>query len=396
MGYTEDVSVTGEKSLKAPAAVTSCLRMYFVDSQGAAFNTDLFTDVYIGLIRGKALAHFDGMRWSAETRANRAPASRAPASHGEGWPAGSGTHSFANLELIREPLTEVLPVPYGVRNLWMFSNSGFTVPKRLKTGEWSDSTIGAYRVRYRAVLDLNESRLPVGSTLEDHPTDDNLFVPAALKSERMLKLAKRLFPEGQDLTAPEKARALGGFFGTGHFGISEGALGESLDTLPTSNAATSGWTELERFLFLRKKGHCELFATAAAMLLRLGGVPTRLVSGFRVSTFPSGGVLSVRSGDAHAWIEYWAPEEGWRPLDVTPRLTMVSSLTGYLREGYETLSNYWYRYIFTFDASRGGDRPASLRLRPWHRWRARKAPSSAPRAGFSPAAASSSSARSSS
>ena len=364
VGYTEDVSVTGEKVLEGSGGGNVVLRMFFVDAQGSAFNTELLTDIFLGLVRGRALSHFDGVNWSAANRANRSPArdgalhapppTTANASANATNQKPNLVHHFANLELVREPLTEVLPVPYGVKNLWMFSNSGFNVPRRFSTGEWADSSAGSFRVRYRAVLDIEESRLPSGSNTADIPTEDNLAVPAALRSERMLKLAKRLFPD-EDASAIDKARALGSFFTGNRFQVSDGTGEDANDASLATAAAgpvTAGWTNLERFLFVRKIGHCELFATATAMLLRLGGVPTRLVSGFRVSHFPSGGVLSVRSGDAHAWVEYWVPGSGWRPLDSTPRLAMPISFVNFFRDRYETLSNYWYRYIFTFDSSR--------------------------------------------
>ncbi|MCB0363159.1 MAG: transglutaminase domain-containing protein, partial [Bdellovibrionales bacterium] len=65
-------------------------------------------------------------------------------------------------------------------------------------------------------------------------------------------------------------------------------------------------TSLEDFLFSKKRGFCEHFAGAMASLLRLSGVPSRVVVGFQ------GGTSSllrdyylVRYLDAHAWVEYW-------------------------------------------------------------------------------------------
>jgi transglutaminase-like putative cysteine protease len=82
---------------------------------------------------------------------------------------------------------------------------------------------------------------------------------------------------------------------------------------------------LAEFLLVKKRGYCEYFATAAAVLLRLQGVPTRYVKGFAVGSqnlFPGRfgvqGHHTVRESDAHAWIEAWIPNEGWVEADPTP------------------------------------------------------------------------------
>ncbi len=73
------------------------------------------------------------------------------------------------------------------------------------------------------------------------------------------------------------------------------------------------------FVFEKKQGWCQYFATAAAVLLRLQGVPTRYVSGFQLRPqLLRGGHYVVRQADAHAWIEAWLPGRGWVEADPTP------------------------------------------------------------------------------
>ena len=73
------------------------------------------------------------------------------------------------------------------------------------------------------------------------------------------------------------------------------------------------------FLFEKKRGYCEYFASAAAVLLRLQGIPCRYVTGFVVQEWNrQGGHFVVREADAHAWIEAYDPERGWIEADPTP------------------------------------------------------------------------------
>ncbi len=78
-----------------------------------------------------------------------------------------------------------------------------------------------------------------------------------------------------------------------------------------------GEQNLETFLFENKKGFCEHFASAAAILLRANGVPSRIIIGFHGGLYnPSGGYFQVRGQDAHAWLEYWNGSS-WKRGDPT-------------------------------------------------------------------------------
>lgn len=82
---------------------------------------------------------------------------------------------------------------------------------------------------------------------------------------------------------------------------------------PTSKDPIAG------FLFETRRGYCEYFASAAALLLRLQGVPTRYVTGFNVRDESLvGRHYAVRESDAHAWVESYIPGSGWREFDPTP------------------------------------------------------------------------------
>jgi transglutaminase superfamily protein len=73
------------------------------------------------------------------------------------------------------------------------------------------------------------------------------------------------------------------------------------------------------FLFEKKRGYCEYFASAAALLLRLQGIPTRYVTGFNVQAGDrADDHYVIRASYAHAWIDAWVEGRGWVEVDPTP------------------------------------------------------------------------------
>jgi protein-glutamine gamma-glutamyltransferase len=76
---------------------------------------------------------------------------------------------------------------------------------------------------------------------------------------------------------------------------------------------------LESFLFSTKQGYCQQFSGAMAMLLRMGGIPARVGSGFTSGTYDASDHRWVATDiDAHAWVEAWFPTYGWVRFDPTP------------------------------------------------------------------------------
>jgi transglutaminase-like putative cysteine protease len=76
---------------------------------------------------------------------------------------------------------------------------------------------------------------------------------------------------------------------------------------------------LEAFLFATKRGYCQQFAGAMALLLRMGGLPARVATGFTSGIFDSADhQYLVSDRDAHAWVEVWFPHYGWVRFDPTP------------------------------------------------------------------------------
>ena len=56
-----------------------------------------------------------------------------------------------------------------------------------------------------------------------------------------------------------------------------------------------------------------------ALLLRMGGVPARVSTGFTTGTYDQATKQwLVTDVDAHAWVEAWFPHYGWVTFDPTP------------------------------------------------------------------------------
>ncbi len=107
---------------------------------------------------------------------------------------------------------------------------------------------------------------------------------------------------------------------------------------------------LTDFLFVRKKGHCEHFATALAMLLRSQGFAARVVAGFFGGERIADQYI-VRAGDAHAWTQVFVPGRGWTTIDATPeasRSAQSMAVLEWLTTRYEELEEWWRARIVDY------------------------------------------------
>jgi len=90
--------------------------------------------------------------------------------------------------------------------------------------------------------------------------------------------------------------------------------------------APAGVDPVDYFLFDAKYGYCEMFATAAALMLRSQGIPTRLVTGYDPGQYNlTLDQTVIRESDAHAWIEVFFPGHGWVPVDPTPSFSALAA-----------------------------------------------------------------------
>lgn len=108
---------------------------------------------------------------------------------------------------------------------------------------------------------------------------------------------------------------------------------------------------VEDFLLAEKDGHCEYFASAAALLLRMGGVPTRYVNGFLGGEWNAlRQTVTVRENRAHSWVEAYLGREGWVRVDATPPLARGSRMTTF-RQLVDAAELFWGRWVVEYSAS---------------------------------------------
>lgn len=195
-----------------------------------------------------------------------------------------------SLELRRG--TGMLPVPLGA---WQLD--------RLPVGELQISNLGAIKASEGpGLLDYGVEYSPVADR-DAPPAELDLALPRR-EQATLQRLAAELDLANQP---PAVAAARVHAFLLGQFRY-------SLD-LP---APAARLTTLETFLLQTRAGHCEYFATAAALLLRAAGIPARYATGFSVSEYRAlEGVYVARRRHAHAWTLIWR-DGRWQDFDATP------------------------------------------------------------------------------
>lgn len=117
-----------------------------------------------------------------------------------------------------------------------------------------------------------------------------------------------------------------------------------------------GSDPVTHFLVSSRAGHCEFFASAAALMLTARGVPARLVTGSyggEVGFLSS--ALVVRGTNLHAWIEADLDGTGFSVLDPTPPAGVPSATTrasffAHLASLGREMEFFYDRRILGFDA----------------------------------------------
>ncbi len=286
------------------------------------------------LWRGVALNHFDGKTWSSTLKRfwsnNHRPGRPMPLFAMK--PEEMVIHEEIYMENIDTPVVFTYGLPLSIDGTFKMldMDSAFS----FKTG----NDAGGPR-RFYTVVDVGPIQKQIAFPLPGHLDPKirklNLQLPAL--SQEIKSLVRTLT---QNLTTDqEKASALLAHFSKG--------FSYSLEMKETRRAY------LDEFLFHRKAGHCEYFATALAVLLRQSGIPARVVNGFMgVEWNEMGDYMIVRQTHAHSWVEAFMPDKGWVTLDPTPPDPGANTQSSNRFSLYmDLLRLNWQRYVVKYNLS---------------------------------------------
>ena len=173
---------------------------------------------------------------------------------------------------------------------------------RLRAETVQRNGMGAVRAEHGPDPLTYEAWFDPGGATAMPPGAHDLALPAAVAAP-VREVARQLRLQGKDPAAA--VAALRAFFASGFsysLDLDEGGGGRSL----------------VRFLVHDRRGHCEYFASATALLLRAAGVPARYATGYAVQEWSAlEGAYVVRARHAHAWALAWL-DGRWQEVDTTP------------------------------------------------------------------------------
>lgn len=257
-------------------------------------------------LRGTSFDHYDGRRWT------RSPGEQRPFPRfrdGSFILRRATVPADQRYRILLEELAEpVVFIPEGTVALRVDPRivRAETVQRRLDYASGLD-------VRYRPDDDLGL----MYEAFVSHDRDEHAIVPLSTESrdvylqlpeghEQVAALARQLTAGVADPL--QMASRLRAFLRSSEFTYSLEMPHVEKDEYP-----------LEVFLLRARRGHCEYFSTAMAVMLRMLGVPARNVTGFVGGHYNAyGDYYALRQGDAHSWVEVFVDGRGWLTFDPTP------------------------------------------------------------------------------
>jgi transglutaminase-like putative cysteine protease len=229
--------------------------------------------------------------------------------------------------------------PYGNRYLFALDKPSFISHRHIR--RYDDLTYSAgenisKRIRYEA------SSVPSG-VLYDNAVDERVYLQ--LPDRNLSRISQLVNSLSAGRTKEDTAREIMRFLKGGGFQY-------TMEDMPVSD------DPLDDFLFKYKRGNCEYFASAMAVMLRMAGIPSRLVGGYKGGYYSDAGeYYLVPEKNAHVWVEAYL-QDGWVRLDPTPLgIESFVSTAGKdvffkARIFFDALNYYWDAAVITYDFSK--------------------------------------------
>ncbi len=269
--------------------------------------------------RGQVLEKNEGLRWTLEKARTEAPRGLEQPSLEEGrkvWFYAQQTRE--NKEGILPVLDRTLYVDARREGLEVaVLNQGASVMSVVGEG---DVNLVVTAVDERAA-DAPEPGIANGGTA---------VLPSVSGNEALKRIVDRVFSGAK--STPAKLEAIGRYLRD---------TGFSYTTRPGQIRSD----DVSGFLITRQRGFCSHYAAAVANLLRMGGVPARVVTGFRGGDWnPWVRTITVRDAQAHAWVEAWdEPTKQWLRFD--PTTYVKPEFTTDIQRNMNSEEWPWYRMV---------------------------------------------------
>jgi len=270
--------------------------------------------------RGITLDYFDGISWKGTARKPYIESI-------SGKPRINGRNVKQTIYL--EPYHNSYyfgldkPLFVAQRRVKKFADFTFTAPLDIER-----------KIRYEVTSGLSDA-------IYEEQIDENMYLQISERmSQNITTLTKTLMVHNN------REKTIANIFRY----LNDGQYRYSLQGLPVTKAP------LEDFLFTSKYGNCEYFASALSVMLRVAGIPSRMVGGYRGGYYNEvGKYYLVPQKNAHVWVEAFVPQRGWVRLDPTPASLDIfaSSQKGSLflkmRIFFDTINYYWNTIVINYN-----------------------------------------------
>jgi transglutaminase-like putative cysteine protease len=301
-------------------------------------------------LRGAVLTNFDGHRWTHPHR----DADVLSQGYGRLFqlsPRGSQPEHGELVRLARGPQADLLR--YRVLMEPLNTTIIFTIPAAQalfgpfrEIGVDDDQTF--HNLDHERIVTIYEG---VSDVSLPNPTALGRL-PATLPDgfpQRYLQLPEKLDPRIPELARKITASAVSPYhraFAIEHYLTTQFSYTLQLPSEPPADPIAD-------FLFHRRRGHCEYFASSMAVLLRSIGIPSRVITGFRGAQFNKvNDNYIVRASDAHSWVEAYISGAGWMSFDPTPAGTApVTSFWSRSQLYLDAAREFWREWVVNYDAA---------------------------------------------
>lgn len=188
------------------------------------------------------------------------------------------------------------------------------------------------RVRYDVISILSD-------TIEEKIPQNSYYLQLPENISQDIKNLSLSFQSGNELDTVKNVENY----------LKNGDYRYSLKNLPTSNKP------IDEFLFDKKQGNCEYFATSMAIILRVNGIPSRVVAGYRGGVYNDlGNYYILRQSDAHLWVEAYIDNIGWIRFDPTTPLLSEEFISNNKKISkfslfIDTINYYYNTLIINYD-----------------------------------------------